>query len=105
MNRDSKRSFKRPRYSSAYVPLFRFSLGSFVLMVWGQDGTYGLLLALYESIPARKILKVRETYVRMTLDTLARRISGCFGAVSTDEAEALVFELVCPNPGPSEGLR
>ncbi|GHJ87059.1 hypothetical protein NliqN6_3461 [Naganishia liquefaciens] len=59
-----------------------------------RDGTYGLLLCAYEVLPAHKLLKIRETYVRISLGELARRISGAFGDVSEDEAEALVMQLV-----------
>lgn len=41
---------------------------------------------------------MRETYVRISLGSLAQRIGSAFGDVSEDEAEALVMRLVSPLP-------
>jgi hypothetical protein len=54
-------------------------------------------MAVYEAIPARKVIKMRDTYVRMDIGPLATRISGPFNDVSPDEAEQLVLQLVCPS--------
>lgn len=51
---------------------------------------------MYEAIPARKVIKLTETYVKMDTETLARRVSeGSFTEVNADEAEQLVVQLVC----------
>lgn len=53
-------------------------------------------MAVYEAIPARKVIKLTETYVKMDTETLARRVSeGSFTEVNADEAEQLVVQLVC----------
>lgn len=74
----------------------RVSLFSFPLECANaaQDNNYGLLVAVYEAIPARKIIRMRDTYVRMDIGKLATRISGPFNDVSPDEAEQLVLQLV-----------
>jgi hypothetical protein len=52
-------------------------------------------LAAYEAIPARKLIKLTETYVKMDMETLATRVSeGSFTQVNVDEAEQLVVKLV-----------
>ncbi|KAJ9116552.1 hypothetical protein QFC24_006724 [Naganishia onofrii] len=60
-----------------------------------QDQNYGLLMSVYESIPARRLINLKETYVRMDLQNLAEKISkGSFTELNAQEAEELVVRLV-----------
>ncbi|KAJ9093763.1 hypothetical protein QFC19_008202 [Naganishia cerealis] len=60
-----------------------------------QDMNYGLLLSVYEAIPARRLINLRETYVKMDMEKLASEISvGSFTELTPHEAEELVVKLV-----------
>ncbi|KAJ9112528.1 hypothetical protein QFC22_006285 [Naganishia vaughanmartiniae] len=60
-----------------------------------QDQNYGLLMSVYESIPARRLINLTETYVRMDMQKLAEKISkGSFTELNAQGAEELVVKLV-----------
>ncbi|KAI5450281.1 hypothetical protein NCC49_003192 [Naganishia albida] len=84
-------------FAKAYAAMDQQKLTEFLTNadVFRRDQNYGLLLAAYEAIPARKVIKLTETYVKMDMGSLARRVSeGAFTTVEADEAERLVVQLV-----------
>ncbi|KAJ9097386.1 hypothetical protein QFC20_006210 [Naganishia adeliensis] len=87
--------------AKAYAGMNQAKLGEVLANadIFRRDQNYGLLLAVYEAIPARKVIKLTETYVKMDTETLARRVSeGSFTEVNADEAEQLVVQLVRQGP-------